>query len=62
MSLEAELKFSLNLLLKLNAHEASKVCSPASILNSMTMIYVGAKGKTADQMGDILGKGKFIHL
>jgi len=58
MSFENDIEFSLKLLPLINGASESTVFSPASILNGLSIILAAAKGETANQIAQVLGKGK----
>uniref|UniRef100_A0AC35G0U8 Serpin domain-containing protein n=1 Tax=Panagrolaimus sp. PS1159 TaxID=55785 RepID=A0AC35G0U8_9BILA len=54
MSLEAEINFCLNFLKTLDSQKLS-VYSPASLLNALTLLYIGSSGETAEELSKIVG-------
>lgn len=57
--LQAQANFGLNLLREaVNAnHDASVVISPVSVAIALSMVYAGAKEKTAEEIGAVIAKG-----
>ena len=54
----AQSDFSANFLKNISSTESgSFVASPFSVLSVLAMLYLGAKGQTAKELGDALGKG-----
>ena len=54
----AQSDFSASLLKNISSTESSSfVASPFSVLSVLAMLYLGAKGQTAKELGDALGKG-----
>uniref|UniRef100_A0A914PGN4 Serpin domain-containing protein n=1 Tax=Panagrolaimus davidi TaxID=227884 RepID=A0A914PGN4_9BILA len=54
MSLEVEINFCLNFLKTLDGQKSS-VYSPASLLNALTLLYIGSSGETAEELSKIVG-------
>ena len=57
----AQSDFSASLLKNLSSTESgSFVASPVSVLSVLAMLYLGARNKTAKELGDALGNGSEI--
>ncbi|KAL3095692.1 hypothetical protein niasHT_022916 [Heterodera trifolii] len=55
--LEAQANFALNLLCGVSTEDRSCIVSPFSVAVTLSMVYAGAKGKTAEELGELLGNG-----
>ncbi|KAL3108998.1 hypothetical protein niasHT_012560 [Heterodera trifolii] len=55
--LEAQANFALNLLCGVSTDDRSCIVSPFSVAVTLSMVYAGAKGKTAEELGELLGNG-----
>lgn len=61
MSLEVEINFCLAFLKTLDTQKSS-VYSPASLLNALTLLYIGSSGETAEELSKVIGKGKYCFI
>ncbi|KAL3103780.1 hypothetical protein niasHS_000324 [Heterodera schachtii] len=55
--LEAQADFALKLLREVSTDDRSCIVSPFSVAVTLSMVYAGAKEKTAEEMGELLGNG-----
>ncbi|VDM12760.1 unnamed protein product [Wuchereria bancrofti] len=55
----AHLNFAVDLMKEIGRNDGTEITSPASISIALFMIYLGANGKTKQELSKIFGRGKF---